>query len=65
LKVSSNVKIVMQCFENFGGDKCPHLVARLPVNSFGLRLWNIMRKRSCKVMLHQILAKNCQIISGL
>jgi len=23
LKVSTNVKIAMQCFENFGGGKCP------------------------------------------
>jgi len=23
LKVSANVKIAMQCFENFGGGKCP------------------------------------------
>jgi len=32
LKVSANVKIAMQCFENFGGGKCPKcppLVARL------------------------------------
>jgi len=32
LKVFANVKIAMQCFENFGGDKCPKctlLVARL------------------------------------
>jgi len=28
LKVSTNVKIVMQCFENFGGEM-PPLVARL------------------------------------
>jgi len=29
LKDSTNVKIAMQCFENFGGNKCPPLVARL------------------------------------
>jgi len=34
LKVSSNVKIAMQCFENFGGGETPQmppLVARLPL----------------------------------
>jgi len=32
LKVSANVKIAMQCFENFGDGKCPKcppLIARL------------------------------------
>jgi len=33
LKVATNIKIAMQCFENFGGGKCPKcpppVVARL------------------------------------
>jgi len=29
LKVSTNVKIALQCFENFGGGKCPPPIARL------------------------------------
>jgi len=29
LKVSTNIKIAMQCFENFGAGICPLLVARL------------------------------------
>jgi len=37
LKVSANVKIAMQCFENFGGANAPNtpLVVHLAPNHYG------------------------------
>jgi len=54
LKVSTNVKIAMQCFENFGGEmpQMPPLVARLGLctSLYILRLftdnWNIIQQVS-------------------
>jgi len=34
MKVSTNVKIAMQCFENLGGGQIPQMVARLVLRIF-------------------------------
>jgi len=47
LKVSTNVKIAMHYFENFGEGKCPPLVARLYcyVEYFVLTMGAVLEKR--------------------
>jgi len=40
LKDSANIKIAVQCFENFGGEMPPPLVARLMYRSFSIDVFN-------------------------
>jgi len=51
LKVSTNVKIAMQCFENFGGgymaQMSPPLVARLPITQDSQYLSQEIRCKNC------------------